>query len=153
MVQRATPRKSEHGHTVAKDAQQFLKQKKRVLLADDNPAILDMERELLQPEFTIVGTVADGKSALREATALDPDVAVLDISMGEVDGITVVRQLQKESSHIRVVFLTVHEIAEIARSALAAGGSAYVFKSRMKTDLIPAIHAACSGRLFVSCRE
>lgn len=125
----------------------------RVLLADDNRAILNILKDLLEPEFTVVGTVTQGGAVLEEAATLKPDVVVLDISMGEPDGITVARQLQREYQHVRIVFLTVHEIAEFIRIALAAGAAAYVFKSRLTTDLLPAMRAACSGRLFVSCQS
>jgi DNA-binding NarL/FixJ family response regulator len=125
----------------------------RVLLADDNPVIIELIRELLEPAFDVVGAVNDGQSVLSQASALNPDVIVLDISMGEPDGIAVARQLQETACHFKVVFVSVHEIAEFIRSALAAGGAAYVFKSRLRTDLIPAIHAACAGKLFVSCRR
>jgi DNA-binding NarL/FixJ family response regulator len=124
----------------------------RVLVADDNPAILDAVSELLGVDFLVVGTCSDGESVLREASASTPDVIVLDISMGDLSGIEVARRLQDTSCYIKIVFLTVHENAEFVRSALAAGGAAYVFKSRLHADLIPAIHAACSGKLFVSCR-
>jgi DNA-binding NarL/FixJ family response regulator len=124
----------------------------RVLVADDNPAILEVVGELLGTDFVVVGSCLDGESVLREASALNPDVIVLDISMGDLSGIEVARRLQDTSCHIKIVFLTVHENAEFVRSALAAGGAAYVFKSRLHTDLIPAINAACSGKLFVSCR-
>lgn len=128
-------------------------QQKRVLLADDNPAILDIVRELLEPEYLVVGAATDGYSVLREAAALKPDLVVLDISMGELNGIQVARQLQDTSLNTRVVFLTVYEFAELVRAALAAGGAAYVFKSRLYTDLLPALRAACAGRTFVSSRS
>ncbi len=125
----------------------------RVLLADDNPEMIAVLREFLEPVFEVVGAVNDGDSVIREASLLSPDVIILDISLGEPDGITVARRLQEASCHYKVVFLSIHEISELIRSALAAGGAAYVFKSRLKTDLIPAIHAVCSGRLFVSCPD
>jgi DNA-binding NarL/FixJ family response regulator len=125
----------------------------RVLLADDNPMIIEVVRELLKPEFDVVGAVSDGESVLREASALNPDVVILDVSMGEPDGITVARCLQERSCRFKVVFLSIHEISEFIRAALAVGGTAYVFKSRLKTDLVPAIRAACAGKLFVSCRN
>lgn len=129
-----------------------LKEQKRVLLADDNPEILKIVQQMLEPEYLVVGAVTDGESVLREAAALKPDIIVLDISMGEPDGIAVARELRERSIHAKVVYLTVHEFGDFARIALAAGGTAYVFKSRLNSDLLPALHAACSGRLFVSCR-
>jgi DNA-binding NarL/FixJ family response regulator len=137
-----------HGSEQKQPARQI-----RVLVADDNPAILEVVGELLGTGFLVVGSCRDSESVLREASALNPDVIVLDISMGDVSGIEVARRLQDTSCHIKIVFLTVHEDAEFVRSALAAGGAAYVFKSRLHTDLIPAINAACSGKLFVSCRN
>lgn len=125
----------------------------RVLLADDNPEMIAAVRELLEPVFDVVGAVNNGDSVIRVASLLSPDVIVLDIALGEPDGITVARRLQETSCHYKVVFLSVHEISELIRTALVAGGAAYVFKSRLKTDLIPAIHAVCSGRLFVSCPD
>ena len=142
-----------HESTSPTDEKEVHTPQKRVLLGDDNPAILDIIRSLVQPEYLVVGAVTDGKSVLREAAALKPDIVILDISMGEPDGIGVARRLLETSCHVKVVFLTVHERAEFVRAALAAGGTAYVFKSRLSTDLIPALHAACSGRLFVSCRN
>lgn len=125
----------------------------RVLLADDNPMIIEIVRELLEPAFDVVGALSDGQSVLRQAPELNPDIIILDISMGEPNGIAVARRLQETSSHFKLVFLSVHEISEFIRSALEAGGEAYVFKSRLKTDLIPAIHAVCSGKVFVSCQN
>ncbi len=133
--------------------QKLARRKTRVLVADDNPTILEVVGETLAGDFLVVGSCLDGKSVLRDASALNPDVIVLDISMGDLSGIEVARRLQDASCHIKVVFLTVHESAEFVRSALAAGGAAYVFKSRLHTDLVPAIKAACSGTLFVSCRQ
>ncbi len=126
--------------------------KLKLLMADDNPAIIEVVSELLGSDFAIVGASRDGESVLRQVSDLIPDVIVLDISMGEVSGIQLAKQLLDLSCKIKIVFLTVHEDAEFIRSAFAAGGSAYVFKSRLHTDLIPAINAACDGKLFVSCR-
>lgn len=124
----------------------------RIIIADDNPEILQITRDMLQPYFEVLAAVSDGDSALREASQGNPDVMVLDISMGNVSGIEVARRLQESSCHIKIIFLTVHEDPEFIRSALSAGGAAYVFKSRIDTDLIPAIESACSGKLFVSRR-
>lgn len=124
---------------------------KRVLLADDNQAMLNIIKDIVEQEFAVVGAVTEGGAVLAEVAALTPDIVVLDIAMGEPDGIAVARQLQLVSQHTTVVFLTVHEIPEFIRTALATGAKAYVFKSRMTTDLIPALRAACSGRMFVSC--
>ncbi len=122
----------------------------RVLLADDNPAILEHVAHMLEAEFEIVGTVFDGESALREYEQTKPDILVLDISMGDLSGLDVARRILQMGHQSRIVFLTVHEEAEFVCAAFAAGGSAYVVKSRLNLDLLDALHASLADRIFVS---
>ncbi len=122
----------------------------RVLLADDNPAILEHVTHLLEPEFEIVGAVLDGKTALQAYEQTKPDILVLDISMGDLSGFDVARRVFQMGHQSRIVFLTVHEEAEFVCAALGAGGSAYVVKSRLNSDLPDALHASLADRIFVS---
>jgi DNA-binding NarL/FixJ family response regulator len=122
----------------------------RILLADDNPAVLEHVRSMLENGYVIVGEFRDGESVLREYDKLKPDVIILDISMGRTSGIDVARRLRDTGCLAKVVFLTVHDDQEFVSAALGAGGSAYVVKSAMGTDLISAVQAALEGRLFVS---
>ncbi len=124
--------------------------RKRVLVADDQARILDVTAEMLEDSFDIVGLVSNGPAALESALKLEPDLAVLDISMPGMTGIEVARGLRKRGNRTKIVFLTVYEDAEILSSCLAAGGLGYVVKQAMESDLIPAIHAALDGRVFVS---
>jgi DNA-binding NarL/FixJ family response regulator len=98
----------------------------------------------------VVGAVSDGDAVLREYFRLRPDVIVLDISMGELSGIDVARTLVHSGCTAKIVFLTVHEDSDFLNAAMDAGGSAYVVKSRVSTDLTTAIEAALSGKHFVS---
>jgi DNA-binding NarL/FixJ family response regulator len=98
----------------------------------------------------VVGSVADGRALLAEAERLHPDVIVLDITMPLLDGIEAARQLRHSHGPARLVFLTVHEDADFARAALDAGGLGYVVKTRLASDLLPAIRAALADRRFVS---
>lgn len=122
----------------------------RVLLADDNPAILGQAASMLGHDFEVVGELRNGESVLSEYDSLKPDVVVLDISMGRLSGIDVARQLQSSGRLAKIVFLTVHEDPDFVGAALGAGGSAYVVKSRMGTDLVSAIRAVLDGKVFVS---
>ena len=121
----------------------------RVLLADDNPAMLEVVKHMLQKEFDIVGTLAQASAVVRDAPEIDPDVLVLDISMGELNGFEITRQLRRDKCATKIIFLTVHEELEFIRAAFDAGASGYVFKSRMNTDLRTAIHAVQAGRVFL----
>lgn len=105
---------------------------------------------LLKPQFEVVGSVSDGGALVREAQRLQPDVIVLDITMPILTGIEAARQLHEVGSKAKLVFLTVHQDPAFVRECFAEGALGYVTKSRMMTDLIPAINEALSSRLFVS---
>ncbi len=125
-------------------------QRPRVLLADDHPAMLALTADALAGECLVVGSVGDGRELLAEAERLHPDVIVLDITMPRLDGIEAARQLQRSQRPARLVFLTVHEDADYARAALDAGGLGYVVKTRLASDLLPAIRAALADQSFIS---
>jgi len=122
----------------------------RILLADDHKEIRDRAVRLLEPEFEVVGTVADGNALVKAWAQLKPDVCVLDISMPGLGGIEAAIKLRENGSQARIVFLTVNEDSDFVRAALRTGALGYVVKSRMASDLCPAINGALRGRLFVS---
>jgi DNA-binding NarL/FixJ family response regulator len=122
----------------------------RVLAADDYAPVLNAVSLLLQDSFDIVGLASNGHSALELILKLQPDIAILDISMPGLNGLELATQLQQRSSNTKVVFLTTSEDSEILARCLNSGGSGYVLKMFMDTDLIPAIHDALAGRTFIS---
>jgi DNA-binding NarL/FixJ family response regulator len=124
--------------------------KARILLADDNHAVLDHVSRLLRKDYCVVAAVNNGAFVLREFDRLRPDVIVLDISIGEPNGIELARQLRDSGCHSKIVFLTVHGDSEFVNAAMGSGASAYVVKSQLGNDLTSAISAALSGQLFVS---
>jgi CheY-like chemotaxis protein len=123
-----------------------------ILLADDNSVVLNHVRAMLEKNKTyhVVGAVPDGASALREYSRLRPDVIILDISMQDLSGIEVAQQLRDAGCSAKIIFLTVHEDSDFLNAAMGAGGSAYVVKSRLNTDLISAITAVLANKVFVS---
>jgi DNA-binding NarL/FixJ family response regulator len=123
---------------------------RRVVLADDLTQVLSAAKKLLRDSFEIVGIASDGTSALETIVALDPDLAVLDISMPGMSGIEVARELRNRGARAKIVFLTVHEDTDILATCIAAGGLGYVVKVLMETDLVPAMNEALEGREFVS---
>lgn len=125
----------------------------RVLLVDDNESILARVRDVLTPACVVVGAVTDGLSAVTAATTLCPDVIVLDISMPGISGLQVASTLRAQGSTAAIVFLTVHDDAQFVEAAMQSGGTGYVVKQRLCTDLLQAVDEARAGRAFVSPRS
>lgn len=121
-----------------------------MLLADDHDLVLARVLSLLESSFEVVGTANNGRDLVAEAQRLLPDVIVLDITMPILTGIEAARELHEARSMVKLVFLTVNEDAAFVRACLAEGALGYVKKSRMATDLIPAINDALCGRCFIS---
>ena len=122
-----------------------------VLLVDDSSAVLNHVGKLLQKNKRYdVASTSEATEVAVEYYRRRPDVIILDISMGSVSGIDLARELRDSGCHSKIVFLTVHEDSDFMNAAMGAGGSAYVVKSRLSTDLIAAIEAVLAGKLFVS---
>ncbi len=124
--------------------------KPTILLADDHPALVVETVRILQQDYEVVGTVTNGLELLDAAGRLDPDLIVLDISMPGLDGFEAARRLKQAGCRSKVVFLTVWEDADFAREAMALGADAYVVKSRLASDLLPAVSEALAEHRFVS---
>jgi len=121
-----------------------------VVLADDNAGMRAKVIALLKSDFDILKDVADGAELIQAVGSVKPDIAIVDITMPRIRGIEAVRQLMDSGSKVRVVFLTVHEDPDFARAAADSGAYAFVVKSRMAVDLIPAVRSAIAGEWFSS---
>ena len=122
----------------------------RVLLADDHRIVAEGLKRLLAQEFELVDVVENGERLLEVARLQRPDVIVSDISMPGMSGLDALARLKAEDPNARVVFLTMHHNVAYAREALQAGALGYVLKQSAVEELILAVRAAMSGRVFVS---
>jgi CheY-like chemotaxis protein len=122
----------------------------RVLLVDDNEAMLARAAAVLRPGCIVVAAVKDGPAALEAVQALRPDVIVLDIAMPGMTGFELADRLRETGSTASLVFLTVYGDEEFVTAAKAAGGIGYVMKRRLACDLMFAVREARAGRPFVS---
>lgn len=122
----------------------------RVLVVDDHPAMLHQVAHLLSREFAVVDTLPDGRNLQRSVATHHPDLLVLDITLPGASGLDLARELARASSPLKIVMLTVHADLDYAREAFAAGALGYVVKSRLASDLIPALNAALAGQRYVS---
>ena len=126
-------------------------EKTRIVLADDHPIVLDGLRNLVRAEddFELVGEAVSGFSALKLIRERRPDVAVLDISMPELNGIVLSRRLADEMPDIRLLILTLHEDRAYLNQALEAGVRGYVLKRSAVENLVQAIRAVMVGGLYI----
>ncbi len=122
----------------------------RVLVADDHPSLLDRVVSILDGEFAVVGTVTDGEALLEREAELEPDVLVVDVCMPGISGLEAAGLIHKRGSHAAVVCLTAHNTWDVIEAAWEAGATAFVAKSSIATDLLPAVRSALEGRRFVS---
>jgi DNA-binding NarL/FixJ family response regulator len=122
----------------------------RVLLADDHKAMLERVKGLLDTEFEVVGAVDNGQALVEAARTLNPDVLIVDIEMPLLNGIEALAQIRKSGSKAKVIFLTVHEDPDMVPLCFEAGALGFVIKSRLASDLIPAIQLALLNHTFVS---
>jgi DNA-binding NarL/FixJ family response regulator len=116
----------------------------RILIADDSPTVRAGLKLLLQyhAEWTVCGEADNGRDAVKKAAALQPDVILLDISMPAMDGLTAAELIRRDSPNAEILIVTHFESLDLARYAAQSGVRAYIAKSRIATDLEPAIDAA-----------
>ena len=124
--------------------------KARILLADDHPHFTEMEEQVLEPEFEVIGKVHDGQALFEQAIRLKPDVIVTDVSMPILNGLDAANRLMEAGCRSLIIFLTVHADLDLVRRSLSIGASGYVVKSRIATELIIAVRETLAGNLFVS---
>jgi DNA-binding NarL/FixJ family response regulator len=123
----------------------------RVALADDHPIVLAGLRNLIEAEadLELVGEASSGQSARKLIRDRLPDVAVIDISMPEINGITLARRLAEDCPGVRVIILTLYEERSFLKQALAAGVKGYVLKRSAAENLVSVIRAVQFGETYV----
>jgi len=128
--------------------------KLRILVADDHELVRRGIRELLRARrgWTVVGEAMNGREAVEKANKLKPDVAIVDISMPDLDGLQATRQIREASPDAQVVVLTMHESDQMVRRVLDAGALGYVLKSDLATHLVKAVKNVSAGKLFLTPR-
>jgi DNA-binding NarL/FixJ family response regulator len=124
--------------------------KPRILIADDHQILAEGLRSLLEPEFEVVGVVADGRGLVAAAKIHRPDAIVADITMPSLNGIEAAGQLRDLGVKTRVVFLTMHRDVAYARRAMEAGAAGFVLKHSVASELVTALREVLRGRTYVT---
>jgi len=120
----------------------------RVLIADDHQVVREGLQMILAEsdgEIVVVGEASDGDEAVRLATAVKPDVVLMDLSMPRVDGLEATRRMREAGVESRVLILTSFADGEGVRDAVRAGVTGYLMKDVLKTELLAAIRLAADG--------
>ena len=124
----------------------------RVLLADDHQMLVDALKSVLEPKFEVVGTVRDGRSLVKAAAKLQPEVVVVDVAMPELNGLDAARQIRRDMPNIKLVFMTMDEDPALVGEAFRAGGSAFLLKQAAAFELTDAIDKVLRGGSYVTPR-
>jgi DNA-binding NarL/FixJ family response regulator len=126
----------------------------RILVADDHELVRRGIREVLRARrgWTVVGEATNGQEAIEKANKLKPDVAILDISMHQIDGLQATHRIREAVPTTEVVVLTMHESDQMVRRVLDAGARGYVLKSDLATHLIKAVKIVSTGKTFLTPR-
>ncbi len=125
----------------------------RLVLADDHRMLREgLRRSMIDEGFDVVGEARDGEEAVRMASAVQPDVVLMDVSMPEMDGVEATRQIHAAQPDIRVIMLTMHADADVLTSAIRAGASGYLVKDCSTEEVAEAVRMAASGDTALSPR-
>ena len=123
----------------------------RVVIADDHAIVRAGLRSLIHDEIglELVGEAAGGYEAIDPVQKNRPDVLVLDISMPDLDGISVTRKLKPDFPELHILILTLHEDEALVKEAIKAGASGYILKRAAETELISAIQVVLRGDMYI----
>ncbi len=124
----------------------------RIILADDHALMRRGLRLVLeqQKDFVVVGEANDGREAITLAESLKPDVAVLDITMPNLNGIEAARQINAKQPNVAIVVLSIHADEGYVLRALKSGVRGYLLKESPESDFIQAIRSVSEGKAFFS---
>jgi DNA-binding NarL/FixJ family response regulator len=122
----------------------------RLLIADDHTLVAEACKQVLEPEFQVVGIVTNGRDLLRVASELEPEVVILDISMPQLNGLDAGEQLQRLLPSCKLVFLTMNMAPDVAAEAFRRGAAGYVVKSSGVEELVIAVRRALRSESYLS---
>jgi DNA-binding NarL/FixJ family response regulator len=122
----------------------------RILIADDHRLLAEACKSLLEPEFQVVGIVTDGRSLLKAAAAMKPDVIILDIAMPHLNGLDAGDQINRDMPRTALIYLTMSTEPNMAAEAFRRGASGYVLKQSASDELLIAVRRAVQGASYLS---
>jgi len=129
-----------------------MKPEVKLLIADDHPVFRRGLREIIEEgsEFHIIGEASDGETALRLVMELKPNIALVDIDMPGLNGLELVRALQKRDLPVSIIFLTMYKEEDMFNAAMDLGVKAYVLKENAADEILSALESVARGEDFLS---
>ncbi|HLX68006.1 MAG TPA: response regulator transcription factor [Verrucomicrobiae bacterium] len=129
-----------------------MKQETSILIVDDHPLLRRGVRDVIaeNPRFQIVGEASDGEEAVRQVTALRPDIAIVDVDMPRLNGLELLRRLRQLASPIKAIILTMYKEEDVFNSAMDLGAKAYVVKDNAANDIMAALEKVVQGQMYLS---
>jgi len=124
----------------------------RIVVADDHELVRRGIRDLLleQPDWKVVGEAVSGRKAIEMVKKLKPDIAIVDITMPDMDGLEVTRRIRDAARETQVLILTMHESDQMVRRVLEMGARGYVLKSDMAAHLVQAVRDLANGKISLT---
>ena len=122
----------------------------RLVIADDHTLLAEACKNLLEPEFDVVGIADNGRALLQLASELKPEIVILDIAMPQLNGLDAGKQIKHLLPATKLVFLTMNMSPEVAAEAFRRGASAYVVKTSAASDLVRAVRRALRSESYLS---
>lgn len=126
----------------------------RILVADDHQVVRTGLRTLLESEagWQVCAEAANGRDAVKKASELQPDVAVLDIGMPLLNGVEATRQIRKVSPKTEILILTMHDSEHMIQGVMDAGAHGYILKDDADKNLLAAVHSLRRHKPYLSSR-
>jgi DNA-binding NarL/FixJ family response regulator len=122
----------------------------RILIADDHTLVAEAFKKLLDTDYEIVGIVGDGRSLVRVAAELRPDLIIIDVAMPILNGLEGGQQIKTLLPRIKLVYVTMNKDAEVAAEAFRRGASGYLVKTCAASELVIAVRHVLRGESYLS---
>ena len=127
-----------------------MRNRSRILIADDHNLVAELCKRLLESEFDVVGVVSDGRAMVRAASELKPDVIVVDVAMPILNGLDAGRQVKEMLPAVKLLFLTMNPDVEVAAEAFRRGASGYLLKTCAAVEMVLAVREVLRGKTYMS---
>ncbi|MDQ6707776.1 MAG: response regulator transcription factor [Acidobacteriota bacterium] len=124
----------------------------RIVIADDHPVVRKGLRATIEQhlDLKVVGEAGDGRAALNQIRALQPDIALVDISMPELGGLELAGEIGRSELSVKIIFLTIHCDLSLLEKAVEAGARGYVLKDTAVGEIVDCIRRVAKGQFYAS---